>query len=48
VTVSIQLGASDENSTQVLSGVLKEGQQVIVGEATPRSRAGIFGLRLGF
>ncbi|MEA2790258.1 MAG: HlyD family secretion protein [Acetobacteraceae bacterium] len=48
VPVSIQLGASDENSTQVLSGALQEGQQVIVGEATPRSRAGIFGLRLGF
>lgn len=48
VAVSIQLGASDENSTQVLSGALKESQQVIIGEATPRSRAGIFGLRLGF
>jgi HlyD family secretion protein len=48
VPVSIQLGATDENSTQVLSGALQEGQQVIVGEATPRSRAGILGLRLGF
>ena len=48
VPVDVRLGASDENSTQVLSGSLQEGQQVIIGVATPRSRAGIFGLRLGF
>lgn len=48
VPVSVQLGASDENSTQVLSGALQEGQQVIIGVAMPRNRAGIFGLRLGF
>jgi HlyD family secretion protein len=46
--VSVRVGASDENSTQVLGGALQEGQQVIIGAATPRSRAGIFGLRLGF
>ena len=46
--VSVRLGASDDNSTQILSGALQEGQQVIIGAATPRSRAGIFGLRLGF
>ena len=48
VGVSVRLGASDENSTQVLSGDLQEGQDVIIGVAMPRSRAGIFGLRLGF
>jgi HlyD family secretion protein len=48
VPVDVRLGASDENTTQVLSGSLQEGQPVIIGVATPRSRAGIFGLRLGF
>jgi HlyD family secretion protein len=48
VPITVRLGASDENSIQVLSGALEEGQQVIIGVATPRSRAGIFGLRLGF
>jgi len=48
VPVSVRLGVGDENSTQVLSGPLVEGQQVIIGIATPRSRAGIFGLRFGF
>jgi HlyD family secretion protein len=48
VPVDVRLGASDENSTQILSGALQEGQPVIIGIATPRSRAGFFGLRLGF
>lgn len=48
VAVNVVLGTSDENSTQALSGALHEGQPLIVGVATPQSRAGIFGLRLGF
>jgi HlyD family secretion protein len=48
VPVGVQLGAADENSTQILGGAIHEGQQVIVGVATPRSRAGFLGLRLGF
>lgn len=46
--VDVSLGASDENSSQVLAGTLREGQQVIVGVATPQSRVSAFGLRLGF
>src|SRR5437762_7562416 len=48
VAVSVSLGPSDENSTQALGGPLKEGQQLIVGIATPQSRVGTLGLRLGF
>jgi HlyD family secretion protein len=48
VAVTVALGTSDENSTQILSGALHAGQPLIVGVATPQSRAGIFGLRLGF
>src|SRR5437762_4926354 len=46
--VDVNLGASDENSIQVLGGTLQEGQQVVVGVATPQSRVSAFGLRLGF
>jgi HlyD family secretion protein len=46
--VDVRLGASDENSSQVLDGSLQEGQQMAVGIATPRSRVSAFGLRLGF
>jgi HlyD family secretion protein len=46
--VDVSLGASDENSSQVLSGALREGQQLVVGVATPQSRVSTFGLRLGF
>src|SRR5205814_620487 len=34
VRVPIQVGASDENNTQITTGALREGQQVIVGIAT--------------
>ena len=46
--VDVRLGASDENSSQVLGGALQEGQQLAVGVATPHSRVNAFGLRLGF
>jgi HlyD family secretion protein len=46
--VGVTLGISDENSTQVLGGGVRESQQLIVGVATPQSRAGTFGLRFGF
>lgn len=48
VPVDVKLGASDENSTQILGGELQEGQQLVVGVATPQSRITAFGLRLGF
>jgi HlyD family secretion protein len=46
--LEVKLGVGDENSTQLLGGSLQAGQQLIVGIATPQSRAGAFGLRLGF
>ena len=46
--VTVSLGASDESSTELAGGRLKEGERLIVGVATPQSRAGILGLRLGF
>jgi HlyD family secretion protein len=46
--VDVRLGASDENSSQMLGGALQEGQQLAVGVATPHSRVSAFGLRLGF
>jgi HlyD family secretion protein len=46
--VNVSLGESDENSTRALGGGLKDGQQLIVGVATPQSRVGALGLRLGF
>jgi HlyD family secretion protein len=45
--IAVQLGRSDENSSLV-SGALREGQKVIVGVATPRSRVGFLGIRMGF
>jgi HlyD family secretion protein len=48
VRVDVSLGSADNNSTQVLSGDLHEGQQVIVGVGAPESRGGVVGLRLGF
>lgn len=47
VKIPVQIGASDENDTQITGGALREGQQVIVGVAMPRSRAGFLGIRLG-
>jgi HlyD family secretion protein len=47
-SVNVTLGVSDENSTQVLTGAVQEGQQLIVGVATPQNRGGLLGLRLGF
>lgn len=46
--IDVSLGASDENSTALLGDALNEGQQLIVGIATPQSRVGALGLRLGF
>jgi HlyD family secretion protein len=46
--VPITIGRNDDNGTEVLSGELKEGQQVIVGIATVGAGAGPFGIRLGF
>ena len=48
VPVNVKLDVSDDNSTQLPGGDLQADRQLIVGVATPQSRVGVFGLRLGF
>lgn len=45
--VTITLGASDTDGTEVIGGALTEGQPVIIGVATTTTRSA-FGIRLGF
>lgn len=45
--VPLKTGQSDDHSTQVLEGDLREGQLLIVGIANERSRPSLFGLRVG-
>jgi HlyD family secretion protein len=44
----VLLGKTDGNSIQVLNDNVQQGEKVIVGVATPRSRTGWLGLRLGY
>ncbi len=46
--IDVNVGVQDDNMSQLLSGDLHEGQQLIVGVATPQSRVSALGLRLGF
>ena len=46
--VAIKVGISDDTSTALLEGPLKEGQQVITGVANSQNPRGYFGIRLGF
>jgi HlyD family secretion protein len=46
--VPVKLGASDDNSAELLEGPLTKGQQLIVGAANSQKQSGYFGLRLGF
>ncbi|MBO0756020.1 MAG: efflux RND transporter periplasmic adaptor subunit [Bradyrhizobiaceae bacterium] len=46
--VAIKVGISDDTSTALLEGPLKEGQQVITGVANSQNPKGYFGIRLGF
>lgn len=46
--VAVSVGPSDSTGTQLVSGPLVEGQQVIIGVAAPEKRSGLFGLRVGF
>jgi HlyD family secretion protein len=48
ISIPVRLGKDDGNIVQVLSDNIREGQQVIVGVATPRSHTGWLGLRLGY
>jgi HlyD family secretion protein len=46
--VQVALGASDGDSVAVSGGGIREGEKVVVGVATPRSRTGFFGIHLGY
>lgn len=46
--INVRLGVSDDNSAQLLEGVLAEGQPVIIGIANSKKPRTYFGLRLGF
>jgi HlyD family secretion protein len=46
--VAVRIGASDDNSAELLEGALAEGQQVIIGIANTQKQRGYFGIRLGF
>jgi HlyD family secretion protein len=48
VLVPVTIGLSDDSSTELLRGPLKQGQSLIIGAANSQARAGFFGLRLGF
>jgi HlyD family secretion protein len=46
--VSVKLGASDDNGSELLDGPLSEGQYVIIGIANTHAQKDYFGIRLGF
>jgi HlyD family secretion protein len=46
--VAVKVGISDDTSTALLEGSLREGQQVITGVANSQNPKGYFGIRLGF
>jgi HlyD family secretion protein len=46
--VEVRLGASDDNSVELLEGALAEDQQVIIGIANSQTQRSYFGVRLGF
>jgi HlyD family secretion protein len=46
--VTVAVGPSDDQSTQVLAGGLTEGQPLIVGVANSQTRARFLGLRFGY
>jgi HlyD family secretion protein len=48
VPVAVMLGVSDDRSTQMTGGSLKQDQQLIVGISHAQTRTGLFGIRLGF
>lgn len=46
--VQVSLGASDGETVAIADGNIREGDKVVVGVATPRSRTGFFGIHLGY
>ena len=48
VPVSVQVGLSDDDDTQLLEGPLAEGQPLIVAVSNAQARPRFSGIRLGF
>ncbi len=48
MAVAIRTGTSDGSATEVVSGPLSEGREVIIGTTPPRKRTRTLGLRGGF
>jgi HlyD family secretion protein len=46
--ISVRLGVSDDNSTELMEGALREGQPLITGVANSQTQIGYFSIRLGF
>jgi HlyD family secretion protein len=46
--LTVKVGISDDSSTTLLEGSLREGQQVITGVANLKNSKSYFGIRLGF
>ena len=46
--ISVQVGLSDDNRSQLLEGPLAEDQQLIVGVSNTQAHSRILGIRMGF
>ena len=47
-SVSVQVGLSDDNNTQLLRGPLTEAQPLIVGVSNSQAHSRFLGIRMGF
>jgi hypothetical protein len=47
-SISVQVGLSDDNNTQLLDGALVEGQPLIVGVSNSQAYSRFLGIRMGF
>ena len=47
-SISVQVGLSDDNNTQLLDGPLAEGQPLIVGVSNSQAHSRFLGIRMGF
>jgi HlyD family secretion protein len=47
-SISVQVGLSDDNNTQLLEGPLAEGQPLIVGVSNSQAHPRFLGIRMGF
>ena len=48
ILMTVKLGVSDDQSTQLTDGSLVQDQRLIVGTVHSQKRSSFFGVRLGF